>query len=49
MVDVADIHFSTFEGKIQAVGGRESVGFSRDLGKYHMRILVHLGNKALIK
>ena len=43
MADVADIHFSTFEGKIQAVSSREPVGLGRDPGECHMSVLVHFG------
>jgi len=41
MANVADAHFSTFESKIQAVSGRESVGPGRNPGKCHMSVLVH--------
>ena len=43
MADIADVHFSTFKGKIQAVSSREPVGLGRDPGKCYMSISVHFG------
>ena len=45
MANVADLYFSTIEGKIQAVGSRKPVRLGRDPSEFNMSALAHPGEE----